>query len=263
VPWKAVAAAVVLLVGAAGGWKYLQQTQQPAGGPQRQPKAVATSSAPIPVREPAAAVSTGTLTVASVPEGARVLLDGTEAGKTPLRLDGIPAGRHTVTLVTDSVTVKRTVKVEAGKTHALDVPVYSGWIAIYAPIVLDIAEGNKGLGSTENGRILLPPGQHVLTVSNRALGYVSTHTVEIGAGEEARLNLTPTGLVSVNAQPWAEVWVDGTKAGETPIANLEVPLGTREFIFRHPQHGERRITATVSAATPTTLSVDFTKTQGH
>jgi hypothetical protein len=121
-----------------------------------------------------------------------------------------------------------------------------------------VSEGNKGLGSTEQGRILLSPGRHVLTVTNRQYGYSSTHEVEIGAGEETPLNLTPTGRVNLNAVPWAEVWMDGTRVGETPIANLEVPLGTREFVFKHPQHGERRVTTTISA-TPAAVSVDFTK----
>jgi len=131
-------------------------------------------------------------------------------------------------------------------------------VAIFAPIVLEVSEGNKGLGSTEQGRILLPPGRHELTVTNRQLGYSSTHTVEISAGEESPLNLTPTGRVNLNAVPWAEVFVDGTRAGETPIANLEVPLGTREFLFKHPQHGERRVTTTITA-TPAAVTVDFTK----
>ena len=260
-PKKLAAALVIITIGAIiGGKLYMQQESAQAEGPKPVPAKV-TSKAP--VANPSTPVATGVLAITSIPSGAKVLLNGTAAGETPLRLDGLPPGRHTITLSTESTTVKRTVRVEAGKELTLDIPVFSGWVAIFAPIVLDVAEGSRGLGSTENGRILLPPGRHVLTVSNRQLGYSATHTVEIGAGEEARLNLTPTGMVSINAQPWAEVWIDGTKAGETPLANLEVPLGTREFVFRHPQYGERKITATVTASPATTLSVDFTKTQGH
>ena len=257
-PKKLAAALVIITIGAiVGGKFYMKQEAAKAEGPKAAPAKV---TAKAQVANPATPSATGVLAITSIPSGAKVLLNGTAAGETPLRLDGLPPGRHTITLSTDSTTVKRTVKVEAGKELILDVPVFSGWVAIFAPIVLDVAEGGRGLGSTENGRIMLAPGRHVLTVSNRQLGYSETHTVEIGAGEEARLNLTPTGIVSANAQPWAEVWVDGNKVGETPIANLEVPLGTREFIFKHPQHGERRVTATVTASSPTALSVDFTKT---
>jgi hypothetical protein len=38
-----------------------------------------------------------------------------------------------------------------------------------------------------------------------------------------------------------------------------VPLGTRDVVFKHPEFGERRMTATVTAKAPTVLSVDFSK----
>jgi hypothetical protein len=45
--------------------------------------------------------------------------------------------------------------------------------------------------------------------------------------------------------PWAEVWIGGKLVGETPLGNLSVPLGDHEIVFRHPQLGEQRQTATV------------------
>jgi hypothetical protein len=58
--------------------------------------------------------------------------------------------------------------------------------------------------------------------------------------------------------PWAEVSIDGKKIETTPIAKLQVPLGTHEVVFKHPQFGERRQTVVVTS-TPLTLNVDFTK----
>jgi hypothetical protein len=264
-PKKLAIAVMLVMVAAVAGGRYMMTRDRKAAADATEAAEAAATPRPELSAQPkgaaAPAVSTGTLTIESIPTGAKVLLNGTDVGTTPLKLEGLQQGRHNVTLITDSVTVKRTVKVEAGKTVALDVPVFSGWIAIFAPIVLDVAEGSKGLGSTEQGRILLSPGRHVLTVSNRQLGYSSTHTVEIGAGEETPLNLTPTGHVNLNAVPWAEVFVDGNRVGETPLANLEVPLGTREFVFKHPQHGERRVTSTVTG-TPGVVTVDFTKPGG-
>ena len=163
-------------------------------------------------------------------------------------------------MITPKATLKRSVKVEAGRTVSVDVPVYSGWLAIFAPIVLDIAERGQSIGSTEHGRLMLPPGRHTLTFSNRNLGYSAVQKVDIEAGEERALTLDPRGTINVNAIPWAEVFIDGERAGETPLANFDVRLGTREILFRHPDYGERRVTATVTAATPAVVSVDFTKT---
>jgi hypothetical protein len=40
--------------------------------------------------------------------------------------------------------------------------------------------------------------------------------------------------VSVNADPWAEIEVDGKSVGETPIARLPVAPGRHRFLARMP-----------------------------
>jgi hypothetical protein len=252
--WKAAAAVVLIAGGLVAGRAYL-----PGRTAAVQPGPVKTAGpAPAPVPAPPVA-KTGTLVLETQPAGAKVLLDGAAAGETPLTLSDVTPGRHVLTFVTSSASVRRAVRVEAGKTLTLDVPVFSGWVAIFAPIVLHVSEGGRALGSTEQGKLMLPPGRHELTLSNRELGYTAVQTVEIEPGQEFTLNVDPRGAVNLNAVPWAEVFIDGQRAGETPIANLQVPLGTREFVFKHPQYGERRITTTVTGTAPVALSVDFTK----
>jgi len=64
---------------------------------------------------------TGTLIVNSTPPGARMLLDGTDAGIAPLMLGNISAGNHTVMLEKDGYTaVTRNVDIVAGQTYSLD-----------------------------------------------------------------------------------------------------------------------------------------------
>ena len=63
--------------------------------------------------------------------------------------------------------------------------------------------------------------------------------------------------MAINAIPWAEVLVDGTRVGETPIGNITVPIGTHEVIFRHPELGERRLTVTVTTGEPVKVGVDL------
>lgn len=64
---------------------------------------------------------TGTLTVNSTPSGARVLLDGTDAGFSPVVLANISAGNHTITLEKDGyVTADRQVTVSAGRVNPFD-----------------------------------------------------------------------------------------------------------------------------------------------
>ena len=250
-PWKlAAAAAIAIVVGVTAGRANLLD---------RLPDPVPAAAKPpaVPVEVPVA--PTGSIAVETQPAGARVLIDGQPAGETPLKVDAVGTGLHIITLVTPSTTLKRSVKVEAGKTSSIDVPVYSGWLAVFAPIALEISEHGRSVGSTEQGRLMLPPGRHSLTFSNRDLGYSTVQRVDIESGEERALTLDPRGTININAVPWAEVYIDGQRAGETPLANFQVPLGTRDILFKHPQFGERRVSTVVTASAPAAVSVDYTK----
>jgi len=102
---------------------------------------------------------------------------------------------------------------------------------------------------------LEPEARRVLS----GLGFSTAQQVDVTAGAVAAIHLDPKGQVNINAVPWAEVWWDGRKIGETPIANYTLPLGTQEFVFKNPQFGERRATATIRASEAAAVSVDFSK----
>jgi hypothetical protein len=258
-PWKLAVAAVVLVAAAiVVGRSYL-----PGGVLGKAP--VEETPATLPPAEPEetkggpAPKDAGQIIVKTEPAGAKVLIDGKPAGESPVTLNAIPAGRHVLTFVSSSGSVKRTVRVVAGKSVSLDVPIFSGWVSVLAPFVVDVAEDGKSLGTTEMGRIMLAPGRHHLLLTNSDLGYSVEKDIEITAGEVGSVRIDPRGQANFNAIPWAEVWSDGRKIGDTPIANHTLPLGSQEFVFRHPQFGERKVTATIRAGQPAAIAVDFTK----
>jgi hypothetical protein len=259
-PWKMVAALAVIIVGAViGGRFYLPAKGVPA---EDEVAAPASSAAPAPL-PPAPAVppgaTTGRIEIETQPAGARVLLDGKPAGDSPVSLDTVAAGRHTITLVSSSGSIKRTIRVEAGRTTKLDIPIFSGWVGIFAPFVIEVSEGGKVIGTTEESRLMLAPGRHELTLVNRDLGYQGSRTVDVEPGEVRSITLDPRGAVNFNASPWAEVWIDGRKIGDTPIANFQLPLGIREVTFKNPQFGERHVSVTVKGDSAAAVSIDFTK----
>jgi hypothetical protein len=63
--------------------------------------------------------------------------------------------------------------------------------------------------------------------------------------------------MNINALPWAQVFVDGTLIGDTPLANVEQPIGDHEIVFRHPQFGEKRQMARVTPKDSPRISVDM------
>ena len=257
-PWK-MAVAVLLIVGIA---IVLGRTYIPS---RTSPDEAAQTEATPPPEAPAVVVmpkvETGDITISTQPAGARVLLDGKPVGQSPLKLADVPVGRHTLTFISSSGQVTRTVRVTAGGTSDVDVSIFSGWVAIFAPVVLDVAVNGRSIGTTEQNRLMLPAGRHELTLTNKELGYKGVQQVDVEPGEVRSITIDPRGPVSFNAIPWAEVWLDGQKLGDTPLANVRIPLGLREFVFRHPQFGERKVTASIRADQPSAIGVDFTRPQ--
>jgi hypothetical protein len=261
-PWKLAAVAlIVAVIAIVVGRSYLPGRTAVVG----EPGAQTPAPTPAPVAPPATEQTTeaaipggrGRVVVQTQPPGIKVLVDRKPVGETPLSID-LPPGRRMLTFQTTGGEVMRSVRVIAGKVVTLDIPVFSGWLAVIAPVQLDIAENGQSVGTTEQNRLTLPPGTHELTFSNKDLGYSATQTVEIEPGGVKSLTIEPKGTVNLNANPWSEVWLDGQKLGDTPLVT-QVPIGIREFVFKHPQHGERRVSATIRATGSSPVSVDFTK----
>lgn len=82
----------------------------------------------------------GSLSVASAPEGARILLDGTQAGTSPLTLSAVPAGNHTVTAkMPGYADAETTVVVPAGGTTDITLTLAGSGAAGTAPTRSGIA----------------------------------------------------------------------------------------------------------------------------
>ena len=98
---------------------------------------------------------------------------------------------------------------------------------------------------------VLSPGPHDLRLVSETLGFEKPLHAEIFAGKTTICRCRcPSGTLSLNATPWAEVWIDGQKVGETPIGNLSLPVGPHEIVFKNPDLGEQHHAATVTATAP-------------
>jgi hypothetical protein len=212
----------------------------------------------------AAAPTTGRLEVTSDPIGATVAIDGVARGVTPLAIPSIPPGQHRVVVSYQGMTSTRSVTVNAGATATIVVPLArpiarSGSVSVQSPVELDIYLDGTKVGATGTS-VELPAGRHSLDLLNATLEFRTSLTVDVPAGGTASPVVTvPRGKLSINATPWADVSLDGKPIGQTPIANLDVPIGTHDVIWRHPQLGERRQTVVVTAQTPTRIGIDLNR----
>jgi hypothetical protein len=216
---------------------------------------------PAPVN---AAAASGALVIETTPAKQAVLVDGIERGFSPLTVRSLTPGEHVVVVRTPNGNVRRTIAVEQGETVSLVISgpettaLRAGWVTFASPIPLELREGGRLVGTTATERLMLPAGDHEIEMSNESLGFRVTRRVTVAPDRSASIPVdVPNGTISINALPWAEVWVGGERIGETPIANLTRPIGTHEVLLRHPQFGERKARLTVSLKQPARLGVDM------
>jgi hypothetical protein len=225
---------------------------------------IVSSDSAQPAATAPSSVSTAQLEITSEPAGARVTVDGTPRGVTPLTIASDP-GRHAVVISNGTTSASRVVTVAAGGTATVMASLVpagasAGWVAIQVPVELQVREGGSLVGTTSADRIMLPAGHHVLELSNASVGFHTTVAIDVRAGKTVTPSVSiPNGSLSINAAPWANVWIDGQAFGTTPLANVQVPIGTHEIVFRNPQLGERRQTVVVGTKGPVRLGMDFKK----
>jgi hypothetical protein len=221
------------------------------------------------VELPKVAASLGQLSVRTDPPGATVTVDGQRRGVSPMVIDGLAPGTHSVGLQNALSSVTEQVAIQAGATASLVVPLsapqgvpVSGWVSVTSPIEMQLLEDGRLVGSSRSDRIMMSVGDHSLQVVNEALGFRVARTVQVGPGRVTPMRIDiPKGSLALNAAPWAEVWVDGDRVGDTPMGNISLPIGIHDVLFRHPELGEQRQTVTVTLNGPARLSVDMRKRQ--
>jgi hypothetical protein len=202
---------------------------------------------------------TGQLRVTSEPVGARVLVDGTARGATPLTLDDLAVGAHTVVLQSVAGSVRRSVTVSAGETADVAEKIFAGWLTVLSPFQVEISEGARAISLDDSNQVMLKPGPHELRLENRALGFQEIRKVDVRPGETTALSIVPPrSALTVTATVPAEIWLDGVHIDHTPLVGFALELGTRELVVKSANGDERRFTLTVTAK-PVVINADFSK----
>jgi hypothetical protein len=125
---------------------------------------------------------------------------------------------------------------------------------------VQIYENQRLLGSSNSPQITVPAGRHELEIVNETLGYRVARTVQVTGGNTTVVRLEwPKGSLALNATPWADVWLNGERLGETPIGNVQVAIGAHRVVFRHPELGEQTHNITVTLNAPARVSADMRK----
>lgn len=176
------------------------------------------------------------LTFTSTPSGAEIVVDGATRGATPVRMDSVKAGKYKVTASLDGFPVQeRWILVRGGQQAAIAFSFEQerGLLTVRSsPVAADILlDDTRLIGVTPFERLPLPVGSHALTA--RAQGFREFRTtVEIQRAAERAIDIPleaaapAAGYLTVRVQPdGAEVQVDGTRVGQTPLARRQLAPG--------------------------------------
>lgn len=200
----------------------------------------------------------GTLRVEARPMPARVLVDGKERGTAPLTLSDLPVGTHTVEIETAEGSVRRKVEIAEGRTESVSEEIFPGWLHVSAPIDITVLDGRRAVQLDDSNRALLKPGVHTIRLQNRALEIAETRQVTIEPGATTDVSIAPPeSTLTVTGAIGAEVFVDGTRAGEIPLTDYKVPPGRHDVMVVDRSGATRHSSVTVTAR-PARLDVTFT-----
>ena len=176
----------------------------------------------------------GSLAVSSTPPGGQVLLDGSQAGISPLTMLDVPVGEHVVKIVMDGYTsIQQEVQVKEEqaavvrarmvRTARLDL--------LSSPRGATVEIDDEQVGKTPVSLTSLDAGAHKLSLSLAGARRPWIGGLRLPPGGEVTLNVplaTEGGLLEIHSDPeGAMVTMDDAPVGHTPWGPNLVSEGSR------------------------------------
>jgi hypothetical protein len=214
----------------------------------------------------------GTLQVSSTPSGAKLVLDNVNKGTTPVTVQNILAGSHTISLSKDGYDdYTADIVIAGGKITTVSVPLAS--IAAADNGTLFVNSTPKGAtviiddivaGSTPATFKNITPGDHIVTLT--LSGYDDyTETVSVMSDTTSTVNVdlakanAPPGAVRITSTPsLATVYLDNVNKGTTPLTLDNVAAGGHTITLRKTGYNDYRSNINVISGKTVTISATLT-----
>jgi len=199
----------------------------------------------------------GSLRVEARPAPAHVIIDGKDRGTAPLTVADLSVGGHTLQIETPEGSIRRRIEIGAGRTESVSEEIFPGWLHVSSPVEISVIDGRQPVQLDDSNRVLLKPGVHSIRIENRTLGIAEAKQVTIEPGATATVAIEPPdSTLSVTGSTGADVYVDGTKVGETPLADYRIKLGPHDVMVVDRSGATRHANVTVTTA-PAQVDIAF------
>ncbi|MDH4183754.1 MAG: PEGA domain-containing protein [Nitrospinota bacterium] len=181
----------------------------------------------------------GVLRAVSTPSGATVTLDGQKIGVTPLVTAKAEPGEHLLEIaVAGMAPYSQTIKISGDKPLIVSATLQT---AMGVLSVKGTAQATLYINGKEAGQIpmekKLPPGAYSLASAKEGHKRQTTE-VEVAAEKttEVSMELEPLGVgsITVSANPWAKIVIDGQDSGVTPRTFRNITEGEVKVTLVNP-----------------------------
>ncbi len=199
----------------------------------------------------------------SNPKGADVILDGKEAGKTPITLTGLTYGQHMIVVKKDGyVQYSTSLNVNSTEKKILQVNLtpFSGELKVYSnPSVAEVYLDNVLLGYTPFDKSGISVGEHTLKIVKDAYNpWEQKIVVKKDMAKKVVVDLTRLGTLKLSSLPFdgSKVYIDGVYRGDTPL-NITLPIGTHKIVFKMDGYSDKEKTITLLSGDVKDITIDM------
>lgn len=174
-------------------------------------------------------------TITTVPEGAKITMNGQQLGASPVDYEFAPGKAYTIGAKLDGYDV-RSVKYTEGDSAETSLNIKLEKIQPPGKIVAKSAIGDLKLsanGQTSGGTLNLPAGTYDVRVQSAKYFLNMRKRLTVKPGETAYVDVPPVVVIEkINIlRGYAKVKIDGRSVDYTPINGLEIVAGSHTFEF--------------------------------
>jgi len=206
-------------------------------------------------------------TIYSSPSGATVLLDGVQQGFTPLTIQSIVPGYHTIRIQKEGYQAKeQSVQFAPGESKTINATlnpsIINGTLQVFVqPVDSQIMLDGINYG-TANGQMTLvvQPGNHTLQVQKSGYANFSQDFyVQSGEAKVFNVTLQPlAGKFSVRSSPsGADIFINGSSTGETTSETFEMSPGVYQLTLKKTGYQDWTTTVTLQSGDNPTIEAQL------